>query len=59
MFRNWLNISAVLLALCLGGCVGTNEPTGTEDEMKNPAWVQSRIKEMDKNLIPDKPAPKK
>jgi len=55
--RVWLGLGTFLLAAVVAGCGSDNggQDGATEDQMKDPAWVQARIKELDKDPTVAKP----
>ncbi len=43
------------LALALAAGCGSSPDAATEEQKKDPAWIQAKLREMDKGLTPDKP----
>ena len=58
MNRELIVLSAAFLAGSVLGC-GSGEPRATEEQKKDPAWVQSKLKEMDKDASLKPATPKK
>ncbi len=54
-----LGLASIVLAGVVSGCGTGQGTTATEEQQRDPAWVQAQIREMDKNLTPDKPIPVK
>ena len=46
--------AAAVLTVAATGC-NSGSDTATEEQKKDPAWVQAKLREMDKDLTPDKP----
>lgn len=57
--RALLGLGTIMLAGILTGCGsgGGGQEGATEEQMRDPAWIQAQLKEMDKNAIPATPPP--
>lgn len=57
--RSVLGLATVVLASFVSGCGSSDPGRPSEEVQKDPAWIQEKLKEMDKGLTPDKPVNRK
>jgi hypothetical protein len=53
--RSMLGLATIVVAGQLSGCGSSDPGRPSEEVQKDPAWIQAKLKEMDKELTPDKP----